>query len=90
MTGPYTLTGHGFNTLPPDVVGVYANDNDDPTGYAPYEQENTVFDIEVINDSILIATPRVSMQHSRDNYLGCIVSGDRQTTYWVNASKPLP
>lgn len=30
------------------------------------------------------------VEHGMSNYLGAIVSNDRETIYWVNDTKPLP
>lgn len=49
-----------------------------------------LFDIRVIDDEHMVVTPQREINHALANYLGGIVSNDRETLYWVNKTKPLP
>lgn len=68
---------------------MFAADNDNPTQFKDTEDTNLMFTISVVSDRELIATAVYATTHTIPNYLGCIVSEDRQTIYWVNNTKPL-
>lgn len=89
-TNQYRIDGFGFNNIPTNAVGIFSADNNLPLYYINTSTSEWLFDIEVINDNVLIATCRMPNTHSTPNYLGGIVSEDRQTIYWINSTKPLP
>lgn len=41
------------------------------------------------DEEMVLTALNPNTDHSK-NYLGCIVSADRQTVYWLNDTQPLP
>ena len=89
VTG-YDLTGKGFPGIPDDAVGVLAYDNNNPEQYKTTQSNYNLYKITAKTKETLNLEQVEVAPHSQPNYLGCIVSADRQTTYWVNDTKPLP
>lgn len=90
VTGNYLLRGEYFKQIPDDAVGIFANDNDKPLQYAYVLGNYYEFQIEGRTDETLTLEPIIQSSHASANYLGCIISADRQKVYWVNDTKPLP
>lgn len=86
----YNLYGSGFSVIPAGAVGILANSNSSPLAYRYNQEGSVLFDIEVIDDNHLIATSRNPTTHISDNYLGAIVSSNRQVVIWTNTTSPLP
>ena len=86
----YNLIGSGFEELPNDAVGILAISNDDPLGQRYAQSESLLYAINVVDDNTMTATCNEPTVHSGPNYLGAILSADRETIYWVNNTKPLP
>ena len=84
------MQGSGFSMVPNDAVGVWAISNDDPLAFRNSQDNANTFDVIVGSDNLLTCVPRVLYTHSVPNYLGAILSADRQTVYWVNETRPLP
>ena len=85
----YELIGSGFSKIPANAVGVYANDNNKPLEFSDVETASLLFNIEVLSDTRLKATPGEAASHVKANYLGAILSNDRQEVLWVNETRPL-
>lgn len=88
--GDVSLKGLNFDIIPRNALGVYAVDNDNPLQYRYTNQDYVLFDIDTQSETEMLLTPRVRTAHSTATYLGCIVSADRQTLYWVNETRPIP
>ena len=85
----YKLKGSGFRSLPEGTLGIMATNNDAPLENLNNERALMKASVTVVSDIEAIVR---NGQHTfeDDNYLGCIVSADRQTIYWVNETRPLP
>lgn len=88
--GDYELRGANFNQIPMDAVGVLASNNDLPLENRDVPQAILLFDIVSRTDTEMLMRQRTTISHGVDNYLGAILSADRQTVYWVNETRPLP
>lgn len=87
MNTGFVLEGHRFELIPDDAFGLYASSNDDPLqnisdnyGYTISEKTET---------RMVLVSTAASAQHPA-NYLGGIVSADREVIYWTNETRPLP
>lgn len=89
MTG-YTLRGKGFNLIPDDAIGVYANNNNDPSSFVDRDDDSFFFDIVSKSSTFMVLQAKAAVEHAANNYLGTIVSADKSTVYWVNETRPLP
>lgn len=86
----YVLMGHNLELIPSDAIGLYARLNNAPLEYINTTDPEAIMDIEVRTDTTISVRPRLVSSHTINNYLGAIVSADRQTVYWVNDTEPLP
>lgn len=84
------MTGHGFLNIPEDALGIFASDNNNPLQYIDTDVNEWLFELSIIDDTQLTATCIHPNIHTGSNYLGAIVSADRQTVYWINNTNPLP
>ena len=86
----YEVTGSGFNSMPAQIVGIAASDNNNPLRHR-YENFPAflLYPIER-SDTRLVLEARNTEQYNSRYYLGGIVSEDRETLYFVNNSNPLP
>lgn len=82
--------GKRFSLIPVDALAFGAVDNENPLSYRNTTNTSMLFDIRVIDDEHMVVTPQREITHALANYLGGIVSNDRETLYWVNKTKPLP
>lgn len=73
-----------------NAVGIYATSNGNPLEYLNTPTQSFLFNIVSKSSTNMTLRSGVSSIHSVDNYLGAIVSADRQTIYWVNNTNPLP
>lgn len=90
VTKSYDLTGLHFDGIPNDAVGIYANNNEKPLEFINSDLGYHLFTIlEKTNTSMRLLS-NYQVAHNAQNYLGAIVSANRQTIYWVNDTKPLP
>ena len=80
--GDYTVEGSGFDLIPSTAIGVCTDDVNQPLKYKDTEQESLLYDIVQKTDTEMLLSQRVTASHALQNYLGCIVSADRQTIYW--------
>lgn len=90
MVNEYRVLGKGFNLIQAGSLGVYALDNENPKQYLDTNNNNYLFNFIYVSQTEAILRAKTPMAHGSDNYLGCIVSSDRQTTYWTNETRPLP
>lgn len=90
ITSNYELSGHGFLTIQEGSLGIFSRDNDNPLERLNSTTNEFLFSLDIVSDSQMTATCKEPNRHSDANYLGAIVSSDRQTIYWVNDTKPLP
>lgn len=67
-----------------------ATSNTNPLQYRNSVQPYQVFDIVEKTDTYLKVKQRSVAQHSSNNYLGGLLSNDRETIYWTNETNPLP
>lgn len=88
--GEYVLSGVNFHYIPEDAVGIIAFDNDAPLANIDAQPAFWLFDIGEKTDTRMTMHQRETSTHGDANYLGAIVSADRQTVYWVNETRPLP
>ena len=90
VTSDYVLSGDNFNNIPADAIGIYAIDNDNPLANRYSDTEWFLFDIVEKSNNTMRMKNRNPVAHSDANYLGAIVSSNRNTVYWVNNDRPLP
>ena len=90
IVGDYELTGFGFSKIPQNAVGIFTDRFNDPTGYIDTVSDSFIYDIISKSNTQMILRQRRTDTHTLDNRLGCIVSADRSTIYWVNNTNPLP
>lgn len=64
--------------------------NDNPTVNKDTVYASWIFDIVEKTDNNMLVEQRQGDALGAATYLGCIVSADRQTVYWVNETQPLP
>lgn len=83
------LTGSGFGRIPSDALGLLAYDNDNPLRFINDSEGVHLYGIESQTETEISLRMVTQTALSLDNYLGAIVSADRQTIYWVNESEPL-
>lgn len=86
----YTLHGVHFENIPAGAVGCFSVDNTRPTMFIDSTSDVDTAVITVISDTEATCTQAGSHTMTGASYLGCIVSADRQTIYWVNKTRPLP
>lgn len=70
--------------IPSDALGIKAFNLDNPLEYKDSLNDVYLFDIQSKSNFQMILRYRSSLPSSYQNYLGAIVSADRQTIYWVN------
>lgn len=90
QTGTFTLLGHNFQFLPSDAIGIIAYNNNNPIEYRNSFSRSLLFNLEILSDGELKATPQEESSYLKPRYLGCIMSSDRSVMYWVNNTQPLP
>lgn len=86
----FLLTGTGFDTIPSDAVGIYANDNNDPLEHRYSTNSSALFDIVEKTSTTMRVVCREPLDTHSSNFLGGIVSLDRSAVYWINETRPLP
>lgn len=86
----YTIEGLGFGLIPEDAVGIAAGSNDDPTRSINTTYAGNLYEITDRGAGTMRLTQIDHNAHGSDTYLGCIVSADRQTIFWINNTRPLP
>ena len=86
----YVLRGERFDSIPSDAVGIYATENIAPLQNRYQTDTGYLFSIDSNTGSEMVLHPLVPLQHSSHNFLGGIVSADRQIVYWENNTMPLP
>ena len=84
------MTGEHFAQIPNNAVGLYAVSNDDPLASRYGDVDWYFYDIVENTGTSMRLVSRNAFGHAVANYLGGIVSADRQIVYWVNNSRPLP
>ena len=90
VVGDYTVEGIGFGVIPDTAIGIVADHKGKPLEYLDTELPQYIFDIVTKSDSEIFLRQRLTRYHSLNNYLGAIVSADRETIYWTNTADPLP
>lgn len=65
-------------------------DNEEPLMYLNDTEGQHLYDIQDKTNQAMTLRVKLATTLSAANYLGAIVSSDRQTIYWTNNSKPLP
>ena len=86
----FELTGDRFDILPEDAIGILSIDNENPLSARYNQSARNIFDIIDRTNETITLKVRKEESHDENNYLGAILSADRETIYWVNNSKPLP
>lgn len=86
----YELTGDRFDMLPDDAIGILSTENDNPLSARYNQNARNIFDITARTNETMTLKVRNEESHNEANYLGVILSADRETIYWINESKPLP
>ena len=76
--------------LPDDCVGVMALINNRPLEYRNVETNTAKYRIVERGDDYVRLSQIESSTHTKNNYLGGILSNDRTIVYWVNNTQPLP
>lgn len=90
LNSGFDVVGSNFDLIPNNAIGLYANDNDKPLLFRYSLADNTIYKISrKTNKLISFQAVAPSTTHG-DNYLGAIVSEDRNIIYWINNTKPIP
>lgn len=84
------MVGRFFDRIQDGSIGIYATSNDDPLAKRYSMNNNDLFDIVNKSDTTMRVEARVQQSHSSNNFLGALVSQDREIVYWVNNTRPLP
>ena len=84
------MTGANFHLIPNNAVGILAWSNSDPLTYLNSNDGKYLFDIVEKSETRMRVSQRVESTHGSKNFLGAIVSADRNVIYWVNNTEPLP
>lgn len=90
LNSGFVLEGIGFDMIPMDAVGIYSNSNDDPLVFRNSAAAVNLYDIVAKSSTRLEFVCQAPTTNHQANYLGAIVSKDRQSVYWVNNTRPLP
>ena len=86
----FVLKGRGFDNIPLDAIGIFANDNDKPLVSRYTHDNGLIYDMIIVSEDTLEFVNRSPISYHTANYLGAIISADRETIYWVNETRPLP
>ena len=90
LNSGFWISGSGLNNIPNDAVGLYASSNESPLAFRDATNVRFLYRIASKTDnSVYLESYDPTLTHAA-NYLGAIVSADRQTIYWVNDSQPIP
>lgn len=84
------MIGSGLLSIPSDAIGLYANSNDEPLAFRFSDLVDDLYRITIRTDNMIRFSAVSPSTVHYDNYLGAIVSNDRQTVFWTNNSRPLP
>ena len=76
--------------IPNDAIGLMSYENENPLQFLNDTEQQHLYDILEKTDGLMTLRVKLATALSAPNYLGAIVSSDRQTVYWVNDTKPLP
>ena len=79
-----------FDLIPNDAVGLFAFQNAVPLTYKDTSNPALMYEIVSKTDSEMVLRCLSPNTGHGNNYLGGIVSADRQTIFWVNDTNPLP
>lgn len=90
LNSEFVLSGERFQNIPSEAVGVFAWDNNNPLLYRNTTDGQYLYDIVEKTSTEMTLRCRVPREDHIANYLGAIVSPDRQIVYWVNDTKPIP
>lgn len=82
--------GHGFDTLPPDAVGVLSISNETPLMMRYTNNNEWMYRISSVSSNRLVMSQVVEGSHQDNNYLGAILTNDRSEILWINDSHPIP
>lgn len=85
----FEFRGNGFSSLPAGTVVVTSYNNDNPLQFRYADLSASALRVEVIDDNHM-RTISPSYNLGAPRYAGAILSGDRDSIFWVNESKPLP
>lgn len=86
----YVLSGRNFRYVENEALGVAATSNANPTERKDSTNNIVLYDIVEKTDSRLVLKQKEETAIGHANFLGCLVSADRQVVYWVNETEPLP
>lgn len=87
----YDLVGEYFTQIPADAIGIKSYNNDDPLENIENTLSRNIYSITEKTDTTLKLQVRAAeFVPTHENYLGAIVSSNREVIYWVNESRPLP
>lgn len=90
LNSGFVLKGKGFSLIPNDAIGLYSNQNNNPLVYRQSLSPDTLYVIENKTNTTIEFVSMEPLETHGANYLGAIVSADRQTIYWINETMPLP
>lgn len=84
----FTVTGHNFDLLPDDIIGVMSNSNNNPLDNLKRTDEGYYCVLSSKNNSTMIFSSQIPLRHYA-TYLGAIVNSNRIAVYYVNNAQPL-
>ncbi len=90
MNTGFELTGQFFELIPNDAIGVFAKNNSNPLQYINSTYAPMIYDIVSRGTGRMTLLCREANTGHEANFLGAIISADRQTVYWENSTNPLP
>lgn len=85
----FEVTGSNLNAIPNDAVAIPSFSNDDPQQLISTDYPDLLGVMVERSSERLVFRAHQESSHAA-GYLGCIVSSDRQTVYWINETRPLP
>lgn len=86
----FSIDGNNFDAIPYDAIGLFADDNEAPLAFIESTSDTHLYDIVSKTTTHIELVSLSPTELHTANYLGAIVSRDRQTIYWTNTTKPLP
>lgn len=82
------MRGHGFNNIPNDAIATMAFHGNNIDVYRHSESPDVLWVIVSKTDNEMLLRQMQSKTYNYGNFIGCIVSNDRETLYWLNHNPP--
>lgn len=80
----FNLVGNNFNDIPANAIGLFARHLDNKLEFRYTINESLLYRIaDKTNETMRLESYEPTTQHAR-NFLGAIVSKDRNIVFWIN------